>query len=490
MRNTSLGRHHLSVGLSLSLAVVLVMTVVAPVGAATAGAAWYAKIGSAGMNGTATVQAYTAGTGSIALRLTNLKASTYLPVTLSKGTCRLVGSTLVKLPAIRTTRSGAVNRTSSLTVAQVTKLKAATNGTGKIAIRVGSGTTGGVKCGVFTLLYVPIGIVLPSSWAQDQARFQDSLQATGYGAQILLSQDSATEKADVRALIRLGIKVLILTPQDSAAAAAAADQAGAAGVKVINLGRLILNTASVDYYLDFDCVAVGAAQAQYLIAKAGATKGNNLYLYAGAASDNNSFLFLQGAWEKLQPRIADGTFVIRNSSLAVALQGNATLTRDEEGRIIGQVTTNWDFNTARALAAGNLAAAGAAGKGTVFILGPNDVTARAIADAFAADRDVTKAYVTGQDADKASVQSIIDGRQGMTVFKDPRTWVKGAVAAAVALLTGGTPAATTTVNTGTIDVPATLLASVTVTRDNIQAALIDTGYYRVGDFTGSWPGKP
>ena len=78
----------------------------------------------------------------------------------------------------------------------------------------------------------------------------------------------------------------------------------------------------------------------------------------------------------------------------------------------------------------------------------------------------------------------------MTVFKDPRTWVKGAVAAAVALLTGGTPAATTTVNTGTIDVPATLLASVTVTRDNIQAALIDTGYYRVGDFTGSWPGKP
>ena len=64
----------------------------------------------------------------------------------------------------------------------------------------------------------------------------------------------------------------------------------------------------------------------------------------------------------------------------------------------------------------------------------------------------------------------------MTVFKDPRTRVDGAVAAAVAFLEGGTPVATTTLNNGAIDVPVTLLASVTVTLDNVQAALIDTGY--------------
>ena len=98
-------------------------------------------------------------------------------------------------------------------------------------------------------------------------------------------------------------------------------------------------------------------------------------------------------------------------------------------------------------------AAAAADKGTVFILAPNDATARAIADAFAADPAVTKSYVTGQDADKASVQSIIDGRQGMTVFKDPRTRVQAAVAAAVAFLKGGTPVATTSYNNGAIDVP-------------------------------------
>ena len=132
--------------------------------------------------------------------------------------------------------------------------------------------------------------MLPSSWVpREQARFQDALKAAGYGAQILFSQDAATEKAAVETLIGRGIKVLILTPQDSAAAAAAADEARAAGVRVIANDRLILDTAAVDYYVTFDNLAVGAAQAQYLIDKAGATKGNNLYLYAGKASDNNSF---------------------------------------------------------------------------------------------------------------------------------------------------------------------------------------------------------
>jgi len=335
----------------------------------------------------------------------------------------------------------------------------------------------------------PIGIVLPSDWVRDQAAFQDALKATPYGGRILVSRDSATELAAVETLIRQGIKVLILTAQDSAAAAAAADEARAAGVKVIANDRFILGTAAVDSLVTFDNLAVGAAMGQYLVERAGGTRGSNLYLYAGNAADSNSFEFLEGAWEKLQPRIADGTFVIRNSSVAVGLQGNPTLTRDQLAQVIAQVTTNWDFNTSRTLAVGNLAAVPAAAKGTVFILAPNDFTALAIGDVFAADKDVTKSYVTGQDADKASVQSIIDGKQGMTVFKDPRTRVQAAVAAAAAFLGGGTPIATTTINNGTIDVPARLLASVTVTRNNVQAALIDTGYYRASDFTGSWPGK-
>jgi putative multiple sugar transport system substrate-binding protein len=333
-----------------------------------------------------------------------------------------------------------------------------------------------------------VGIVLPTKdeprWIQDETRFREALEAAGYEVEILFSQgDSSTEKSNVESLITQGVEVLTLTPHDGAAAAAAAEAAREAGVKVIAYDRLILNTDAVDYYVTFDSIAVGEAQAQYLVDKATGT-GNPLYLYAGAASDNNAFLFFEGAWNVLQPKIADGTFVIANSSEAIALQDKAELTRDEMAQIIGQITTNWDFNTAKSLAESNLTAASADAKGDVFILAPNDGTARAIADAFAADSDVTSYVVTGQDAEKASVQYIIDGKQSMTVLKDVRTLVGDAINAAVAFLEGNTPPETTTYNNGTIDVPAKPSEVISVDKDNVVEAIIESEYWPASDFTG------
>ena len=341
-------------------------------------------------------------------------------------------------------------------------------------------TTGGEK--------LAVGIVLPTKdeprWIQDETRFKEALQKEGYSVEILFSQgDSAKEKQNVETLISKGIKVLIICPHDSTAAAASAEAARAAGVKVISYDRLITDTEAVDYYVTFDSVSVGKAQGQYLVDHATGT-GNPLYLYAGAASDNNAFLFFEGAWSVLQPKIVDGTFVIKNSSEAVALQDKPTLTREEMGRIIGQVTTNWDFNVAKNLAESNLTAATAADKGDVFILAPNDGTARAIADAFAADKDVTSYVITGQDAEIASVQYIIDGKQSMTVLKDVRVLVADAIKAAVTFLEGGTPEATTTYNNGVIDVPAKPSEVISVDRSNLIEAIIDSGYYTADQFTG------
>jgi len=333
-----------------------------------------------------------------------------------------------------------------------------------------------------------VGIVLPTKdeprWLQDEARFKEALTAAGYDVEILFSQgDSSKEKANVESLITKGVKVIIITPQDGKAAAAAAEAARAAGIKVISYDRLILDTEAVDYYVTFDSEAVGGQQAQYLVDHAKGT-GQPLYLYAGAASDNNAFLFFNGAWKVLQPKIADGTFVVKNSSEAVGLKDKADLTRDEQAKIIGQITTNWDFNTAKSLAEANLTAAAAADKGDVLILAPNDGTARAIADAFGADGDVTSYVVTGQDAEKASVQYIIDGKQSMTVFKDVRTLVQDAINAAVALLENKAPNSKGAYNNGKADIPAIQSPVVTVDKDNVKAALIDSGYYSASDFTG------
>jgi len=335
---------------------------------------------------------------------------------------------------------------------------------------------------------VDIGIVLPTKdeprWVQDETRFKEALEDTDYSVEILFSQgSSAKEKENVESLLTKGIKVLIICPQDGDAAAAAAEAAAAEGVKVISYDRLITGTEAVDYYVTFDSIAVGAAQGQYLIDNA-TGEGNPLYLYAGAASDNNAFLFFEGAWSVLQPKIADGTFEIKNSPEAVALQDKAELTRDEMSKIIGQITTNWDFNEAKNKAESHLTSASAEDKGDVFILAPNDGTARSIADTFGTDSDVTSFVVTGQDAEMASVQYIIDGKQSMTVFKDVRTLVKDSIDMAVSVLKDETPETTGAYDNKSKEVPAKQTEVITVDQENVKAALIDSGYYEASEFTG------
>ena len=336
---------------------------------------------------------------------------------------------------------------------------------------------------------VQVGIVLPTKdeprWLQDQAQFESILSDAGFTNQVMFSQgSSATEKTNVETLISKGISVLIICAQDGAAAAAAVEAAKAAGVTVIAYDRLITGTDAVDYYVTFDSFAVGAAQGQYLVDNAPAGSGIPLYLYAGAATDNNAFIFFEGAWSVLQPKIADGTFVIENSSEAEALQNKAELTRDEVGKIVGQVTTDWDFNVAKSKAEANLTAVGADKKGDVLVLAPNDGTARSIADVFAADKDVSSYVITGQDSEKASVQYVIDGKQSMTVFKDTRTLAADSVAMAMSILNGETPKTDTTYNNGVKDVPAKQTDIVVVTKSNVKEALIDSEYYDASDFTG------
>ena len=333
-----------------------------------------------------------------------------------------------------------------------------------------------------------IGIVLPTRdeprWVQDETRFKDALASTSFSTEVLFSQgDSSIEKTNVDSLIAKGIKVLIICPHDGTAVAAAVEAAKSEGITVIAYDRLITETEAVDYYVTFDSIEVGKAQAQYLVDHASGEAGQSLYLYAGAASDNNAFLFFEGAWQVLQPKIADGTFIVQNSSEAVALQDEASLTRDEQSKIISQVTTNWDFNDAKNIATSNLTAVGDDAKGDVLILAPNDGTSRSIADVFAADTAVTSYVISGQDAEKASVQYIIDGQQSMTVFKDVRELVKDSIAMAVAVLEGGTPETTGSYNNGVKDVPAKQTQVISVDESNVKAALIDSGYYPASDFT-------
>jgi putative multiple sugar transport system substrate-binding protein len=335
---------------------------------------------------------------------------------------------------------------------------------------------------------VKVGIILPTKdeprWLQDQAQFEKVLDEAGLTNKVLFSQgQSSIEKTNVEALLSLGIEVLIICAQDGTVAAEAVERAKEEGVTVIAYDRLITGTDAVDYYVTFDSFAVGAAQAQYLVDNAPEGMGVPLYLYAGASTDNNAFLLLQGAWSVLQPKIAEGKFAIANSSEADGLRDKVELSSNELEKIIGQITTDWDFNVAKTKAEANLNA-GVDIKGDVLVLAPNDGTARSIADVFAADSDITGYLITGQDSEKASVQYVLDGKQSMTVFKDIRTLAEDSVDMTISILNGETPEADTTYDNGSKEVPAKQTEIIVVTKDNVKEVLIDSGYYEATDFSG------
>ena len=87
--------------------------------------------------------------------------------------------------------------------------------------------------------------------------------------------------------------------------------------------------------------------------------------------------------------------------------------------------------------------------------------------------------VTGQDAEIASVKLINDGVQSSTIFKDTRLLAEQAVIAAQAFLDDEEPEANNTkdYDNGEKIVPSYLLDIETVTKDDIQSVLIDSGYW-------------
>lgn len=320
---------------------------------------------------------------------------------------------------------------------------------------------------------VQVGIVLPTKdeprWIQDETSFKKLLEGKA-SVELLFSQgDPNKEKQNVEALLNKGIKVLLICPHDGAAAAAAVEQAKKDGVTVISYDRLVTDTNAVDYYVTFDSFEVGVAQGQYLIDRAEkGKKGQSLYLYAGAASDNNAFIFFEGAWSVLQPKIADGTFAIRNSDKANALKNKKYLTRSEIADIINQVTTDWNFDTAKKKAADNLTVSSDSEKGKCFVLAPNDGTARAIADEFAKDPAVSSYVITGQDAELASAQYIIDGKQSMTVWKNTAILARDAITMALDILDGKVPETTSTYDNNVKKVPAKQTAITVIDKGNVK----------------------
>ena len=301
---------------------------------------------------------------------------------------------------------------------------------------------------------IRVGVSLPTQtaerWVRDKIQIEEECKKNGVEVAIqMANEDAGRQEAQCENLISQGIDVLILAPHDGKSAANIVEKAHAAGIKVISYDRLILDS-DVDLYISFDNVKVGEIQGKYITEK---VPTGNYVVLSGDPKDNNAKLFKEGAMKYIQPLVDKGDIKI----------------------VFEQPVKDWQPNEALKLMENALTAS----KNDIqAILAPNDGTAGACIEALAAQKLDGKVPITGQDAELAAAQRIVQGTQSMTVFKDTRSLAIEAVKVAIAYAKGEDVTPNGKVNNNKIDVPSLLLTPVAVDKDNVEAVLVDSGYLK------------
>ena len=126
------------------LALLLVVFVASPANALSLKREWRASVGG-GANGSAVLEAWTNGTGTLTASLKGLKRNTTYRVTLRKGSCKHPKTVLGKLGSVRTNGSGTVPVSKSIDKGQMAWVWWARSGT--ITARFTAGSS--VKCAKF-----------------------------------------------------------------------------------------------------------------------------------------------------------------------------------------------------------------------------------------------------------------------------------------------------------------------------------------------------
>ncbi|MGC9665383.1 multiple monosaccharide ABC transporter substrate-binding protein [Planosporangium sp. 12N6] len=327
-----------------------------------------------------------------------------------------------------------------------------------------------------------VGVTMPTKyserWIHDGDNLKRALEKLGYKVDLQYAEnDIPTQVNQLENQITKGAKLLIVASIDGTALTTQLQEAADKKIPVISYDRLIRNSPHVDYYATFDNFKVGVDQATSLLVGLGLKKEDGadgdakgpftIELFAGSPDDNNATFFFNGAMSVLKPYLDRGTLVVRSGqtdfkTIAILRWDPATAQKRMEDLITkyygGGTRVQGVLSPYDGLSIGILSALKSSGYGAAGQPYP---------------------VVTGQDAELASVKSIIAGEQYATIFKDTRKLAEVTVGMADKVLKGEKPEVNNTkdYDNGTKVVPSYLLQPVIVDKSNVQQALVATGYY-------------
>ncbi|WRZ54558.1 substrate-binding domain-containing protein [Streptomyces sp. NBC_01314] len=306
-----------------------------------------------------------------------------------------------------------------------------------------------------------IGLLLPDNVTAryekfDRPYFEDKVKELCSDCDVQYANaaaDPAKQAQQMTSMVTKGVKVIVISAQDSAAIKSSIQSAVDKGVKVVAYDRLAQGPVSA--YVSFDNVKVGELQGQALLDALGdkATPKAKVVMINGDDADPNAGQFKEGAHK--------------------ALDGKVDIAYEQTGLWKDTVAAQKMSAAITQLGAKNIAGVYAA----------NDGMAGGIANTLKGAK-ISNIPLTGQDAELAAIQRLVAGTQSSTVYKAYKPEADTAAELAVNLLEGKDikSLADTTVTSGSGDkVQAKLLTPVSVTKENINDTVVKDGLYTVAD---------
>ena len=286
-------------------------------------------------------------------------------------------------------------------------------------------------------------------WTKDKTAFEAHCKKMNVECVVTAANANAQKQAnDVDNLLTQGIDVLIIAPHDSTQAVSMVEKAKAQGVPVISYDRLI-NSNKIDLYISHQVPVIGRKMAEYALKKV--PKGNYVLVY-GASTDNNGMIMKKEQNAVLKDAVDRGDIKI------VADQHAKDWKPDEALKIVeNALTQNADKID--------------------VVIASNDGTAGGAISALETKGLAGKVLVTGQDAEKAALQRIAEGKQTMTVYKPITPLANGAVEAAIKLAKKEKIDSEVFTSDGVKgEIQALLFEVVVVDKDNLQSTVIKDGW--------------
>ncbi|PKM51153.1 MAG: D-xylose transporter subunit XylF [Firmicutes bacterium HGW-Firmicutes-7] len=309
---------------------------------------------------------------------------------------------------------------------------------------------------------IVIGFSLSSIVIDRWQRDRDVFVATAkeLGAEVIVqtaNEDNATQIKQIEYLMKEGVDVLVINPDDKDGLTDVVRRAKEQGIKVIAYDRSISN-ADVDVYVSFDNEKLGRLMGEAMLEF---VPTGNYVIINGSLMDNNSIMYNQGFHQAIDEA--------------------------EKNKTIQVIKEVWGKDWGEEIAYSSMEEVIKSGEKVDGVIAANDRFAEAAIRVLAENRQAGDVVVIGHDAELSACQRIVEGTQKATIYKSITDMAEGAAKLAIDLANDKDLNLQSTYNDGTYEVPRVMFDVYVVTKENMIDIIVNRGFHRLEDIYQNVP---